>query len=243
VADALPRVSSSPSFAVQAVRPKFFNSQGETANGDRFAVSAFVAAQKKTLSQLAELEQELRFAEIHSLHFDWWLFPVEDGRRRGYNVLRDDALALRANAAWLAGYRTAVAVVARAWGWDAARAEPVPRRAPGQRWAFWDVRLAKMVRSTWLFEQHDLLDSLQRFARTIHPHGGFRYGAINLDEILYLTPDSEPRMRPHAPSDAADAHAASAAEDAASAADGDPAYAADDDAPNPRPAEADSVLQ
>jgi hypothetical protein len=98
VAEGLPRVSSSPSFAVQTVRPKFFNADGETTNGDRFAVTAFVAAQKKTLAQLNELERELRFAEIHSLHFDWWLFPVEDGRRRGYNVLRDDTLALRGNA-------------------------------------------------------------------------------------------------------------------------------------------------
>ena len=55
-----------------------------------------------------------------------------------------------------------------------------------QGWTDWDVRLAKMIRSTFLFEQRELMESLQGFARYVKPHGGLSYGHINLDEVYFM---------------------------------------------------------
>ena len=53
------------------------------------------------------------------------------------------------------------------------------------------MRLAKIVRSLWLFECDELMLSMQKFARTVKPHGGFRYGSVALDELLYMLPDDD----------------------------------------------------
>ena len=69
---------------------------------------------------------------------------------------------------------------------DVERARPVEgaQAARGQAWTHWDVRLAKIVRSLWLFECDELMLSMQKFARTVKPHGGFRYGSVALDELF-----------------------------------------------------------
>merc|ERR1711904_314272 len=56
--------------------------------------------------------------------------------------------------------------------------------------AFNDVRLAKICRSLFLFEQDELLSLMQEFAREVQrtEKGGasFFYGRICLDELLYF---------------------------------------------------------
>eukprot|EP01047_Picozoa_sp_COSAG01_P092263 COSAG01_NODE_23669_length_806_cov_1.026874_1_plen_184_part_00 len=66
--------------------------------------------------------------------------------------------------------------------------EPLDRPEPGQAWTDWDVRLSKMIRSTWLFGVHaeQQRRSLQQLARWIKPGGGLRYGRINLDEVYFM---------------------------------------------------------
>ena len=34
---------------------------------------------------------------------------------------------------------------------------------------------------------HYEMESMQKFARTVKPEGGLRYGRINLDEVFYMT--------------------------------------------------------
>ena len=73
-----------------------------------------------------------------------------------------------------------------AWGWDVVGARPVEPLEPGQGWTDWDIRLAKMIRSLWLFGQAKERESLQTFARMLRPQGGLRYGHIDLDEVFLM---------------------------------------------------------
>ena len=197
------RTNSSPALLFEAhVRPKWFPAtRGEQRNPKRLPLDDFKREQRRTLEALRERASRDAWREIHALHFDWWMFPIEDGRRAGFNVLEADAAELGADLAWRTGYVEGVELVCRAWGWDAKAAEPLGAKHDDQTWSWWDVRLAKMIRSLWLFEEDALLLSLQKLARTIKPDGGFRYGTVNLDEILYMAPtlpllcDDRPRTR------------------------------------------------
>ena len=169
------RVKSNPNLLLASgvnVRPKFFNAHGLARNAARLSLARMKAAQLETLEKLRAWAADGAWAEVHSAHFDWWMFPIEDGRRRKFNVLRGDVAELRADAEWAARYRESVALVARAWAWDVERARPVEgaQAARGQAWTHWDVRLAKIVRSLWLFECDELMLSMQKFARTVKPH-------------------------------------------------------------------------
>ncbi len=61
---------------------------------------------------------------------------------------------LRSDSDWRAGYRESVRLCARAWGWnvDAAARVPDEERNSEMGWTNWDVRLAKIIRSLWIFE-------------------------------------------------------------------------------------------
>merc|ERR1719272_2865569 len=48
---------------------------------------------------------------IHNGHFDWFMFPIEDGSMDQYNVYEDDVAKLLADQAWIASYRDGVAIV------------------------------------------------------------------------------------------------------------------------------------
>merc|ERR1712159_949045 len=58
-------------------------------------------------------------------------------------------------------------------------------------WSNWDVRLAKIVRSLYLFEQKDYMESMQVFARDLMQNEkkgrGFFYDEICLDELLHFS--------------------------------------------------------
>jgi len=111
-----------------------------------------------------------------------------------------DIARLLADDEWREGYAEGVATCVRAWGWDAHAGARIERDGPDwdeeMGWMDWDVRLAKVVRSLWLF-QHALFPSIQALARSIHADekGGraFTYGHLNLNEILHMT---LPRTRP-----------------------------------------------
>merc|ERR1719158_2011624 len=56
--------------------------------------------------------------------------------------------------------------VALSWGWDVDAANRVECLQSGQKWSGHtrDVRLAKIIRSLWLFEEYDYFHSMQKFA-------------------------------------------------------------------------------
>eukprot|EP01048_Picozoa_sp_COSAG05_P014431 COSAG05_NODE_1635_length_4366_cov_25.922428_4_plen_115_part_00 len=89
------------------------------------------------------------------------MFPIEDGSQPQYNVFAGDVEELNADAEWAERYRESLTLVAAAWGWDLARGAPISEPARGQAWTDWDIRLAKMIRSTWLFGATAEMVSLQ----------------------------------------------------------------------------------
>merc|ERR1712046_111752 len=75
-------------------------------------------------------------------------------------------------------------------GWDTNVGGPIEPRAKGMGYTGWDVRLAKICRSLFLFEEGPLLATMQEFAREVQRTekngGSFFYGRICLDELLYF---------------------------------------------------------
>jgi hypothetical protein len=118
-----------------------------------------------------------------------FMFPIEDGSQSNYNVLEDDVAELKADPEWLANYHESVMWVAKAWGWDVKEENMIQPKESGMGWDNWDVRLAKIIRSLWLFGENQLMTSMQKFARIVAPNGGLRYGGIILDEVFYMTLD------------------------------------------------------
>ena len=124
--------------------------------------------------QLAQLDVFRRaaaseaWAQVHAGHYDWFMFPIDDGSKAEYNVFADDVAELLRDSVWPARHRESVALVARAWGWELDAAQPVPApRHPAMKWTFWDVRLAKIIRSLWLFGCKSEMESMQKFARMV----------------------------------------------------------------------------
>ena len=170
----------------QLFRPKFFNAYGATRNPARASLEEMKALQLEQLQKFRGLAAAGRWAEIHRDHFDWYMWPIEDGSQDRFNVLEDDVHELLADEQWLERYHESLELVCAAWGWDVAQARPIDPLKRGMGWTDWDIRLAKMIRSLWLFGQIEETRSLQMFARLIKPHGGLRYGHINLDEVFYM---------------------------------------------------------
>ncbi len=99
-------------------------------------------------------------------------------------MLEDDVAEISQCKEWLSGFRKAVSIMARAWGWDVAKNALLSHNCG--EWDGWHVRLAKVIRSLWLFKQRDLLLSMQAFARFVAPNGGLRYCGISLDEVFLM---------------------------------------------------------
>jgi len=158
-------------------------------------VKMFKEKQAATLSLFRKHAACKDWDEINSMHFDWWMFPIDDGRMREFNLKSDeDVRLLVQDNEWLEQYRESIAIVARSMGWCVKQSALVVEDG-AIRWddipySNKDVRLAKMIRSTWLMEDHELFDSLQLYARFINKNiyfdDGFWYGDISLDEILYM---------------------------------------------------------
>lgn len=145
-----------------------------------------------TASHSKAIEQSnTDWSKLHDDHFDWYMFPIDDGSRVEYNVSSELHVGrLKSNVEWFAGYREGISLALSAWGWDTASARRIEPLAQGMGWTDWDVRLSKIIRSLWLFEEATLLNSLQSFAREIQANEkrgeGFFYGRINLEELLHF---------------------------------------------------------
>lgn len=167
------------------------------ATAGRLRVDDLKKLQIQYLEKFRKLAAERKWTSIQRDHFDWWMFPIDDGSQLAFHLRSErDIEALRGDEAWRSRYLESIRIVARGWGWDVEQEDFVPAGQGGQ-WDGWDVRLAKMIRSLWLFEEQPYFDSLQRFAKHIHENvykgRGFYYGHICLDEILHMT---VPRAKP-----------------------------------------------
>jgi len=143
-----------------------------------------IKVQQKQLQKFRKYACKNSWESIHHDHYDWFMFPIEDGSQSQYNVLEEDVKELKADTVWLAGYKEAVLLVAKAWGWDVEARKELEEEGMG--WTGWDVRLAKIIRSLWIFGIEEYKDSMQEFAKKVKPTGGLSYGYICLDEVLYM---------------------------------------------------------
>jgi len=168
------------------VRAMFFNSRGRTKNPSRFPIKKFKSAQQQELARFRRAAAAGKWGSIHNGHFDWFMFPIEDGSQDGFNVYSADCLELKSDLEWFNGYLEAIELAAKAWGWDVKNAQPCDPMERGMCWTDWDVRLAKIIRSLWIFQQKEYMESMQAFARRIAPTGGLSYGWISLDEVFFM---------------------------------------------------------
>lgn len=162
----------------------------QSSNMTRERLEAFKAEQASTLSQLKELQDTGNWNRVHRLHFDWWMFPIDDGSKEKFNVTSEEDIdTLRGDPAWLEGYHEGVRLVCLSWGWDVSATRRV-ELFPGMGYQNWDVRLAKMCRSLYLFKEEALLKSVQNFAHQVQQSekkgAGFFYGLVCLDELLHF---------------------------------------------------------
>eukprot|EP01007_Sphenomonas_quadrangularis_P000598 NODE_1446_length_870_cov_158.587089_g1194_i0.p1 GENE.NODE_1446_length_870_cov_158.587089_g1194_i0~~NODE_1446_length_870_cov_158.587089_g1194_i0.p1 ORF type:complete len:198 (+),score=3.23 NODE_1446_length_870_cov_158.587089_g1194_i0:122-715(+) len=157
--------------------------------------AVFRSSQSETLQAFQRLLKKRRYADLRHMHFDWWMFPADMNSRRHEFIPRtqEDVDELKADPEWLSGYRCGVRIVAQAWGWDVDAASLLPDcEAHDQVWDGWDIRLVKILRSLWLFEQEDYFRSMYKFAAHLH-HGvkrgrPFSYGAETYDVFSLRLP-------------------------------------------------------
>eukprot|EP01125_Pyxidicula_operculata_P011582 TRINITY_DN3794_c0_g1_i4.p1 TRINITY_DN3794_c0_g1~~TRINITY_DN3794_c0_g1_i4.p1 ORF type:complete len:363 (+),score=121.11 TRINITY_DN3794_c0_g1_i4:105-1193(+) len=159
-------------FKKVAVRPPFFNSRGRTANKARDSIEDMKKIQQKQLQKFRKHAESGNWKRIHADHYDWFMFPIEDGSMSEYNVLKDDVEELKSDPEWMAGYKEAVELVSKAWGWDVNNACTFEPPELGMGWTHWDVRLAKIIRSLWIFGQKHYMESMQKFAEHVKPNHG-----------------------------------------------------------------------
>jgi hypothetical protein len=102
----------------------------------------------------------------------------------------NDIQRLKSFPGWHRQYLESIVLVSRAFGWDIEKQE-VMKTGAGSWRPDKDIRLAKMIRSLWLFGEQPYFVSLQKFASLIHSNiykgGGFEYAGRCLDEILLMT--------------------------------------------------------
>lgn len=179
-------------------------------NEFRVPLEEMKSKQMQTLEQFCRCDMSKQYENLHELCFDWWMFPIDDGSKEQFNIGGEaDVIELRSNEEWFRGYREAVQLVARAWGWDVDQAKRIEPQEADMGWSHWDIRLAKIIRSLYLFEQADYMGSMQAFARDLQENEkngeGFFYGDRCLDELLHFSlprdqyPQPDPMPVPSTP--------------------------------------------
>jgi hypothetical protein len=179
----------------EAFRRPIWERPGSSKAQSSLNVPLMKTKQAITLSILEQRAARSDWDAINSDHFDWWLFPVDDGRLPEFNIHSEgEAISLRNDAVWMDKYRKSIEIVSKAMGWDVMKSRP-SSDIDGVSWdriscSNKDVRLAKMIRSTWLLGVRDVFYSLKEFAyfinRVFYSGSGFWYGTICLNEILHM---------------------------------------------------------
>ena len=154
-------------------------------------LESFKGKQLETLKTFRKYRESQTWEKLHRHHFDWWMFPIDDGSKAEFNLSsEEDVAALQRDVEWMEGYHEGLDLACKAWGWDLWKACRIEPMEEGMGWTNWDVRLAKMCRSLYLMQEEELLNSLQKFARELQANEkqgkGFFYCTICLDELLYF---------------------------------------------------------
>lgn len=122
--------------------------------------------QADTLHMFTEAARAREWQHIHHAHYDWWMFPIDQPSRLGFDwtVYDGDIEHLRARAGFVDRYLEGVRILMVSWGWDLAARRLVDHPDSDQCWQDWPIRLEKCGRSLWLFGERDSCLSVRDFA-------------------------------------------------------------------------------
>ena len=131
------------------------------------------ALKKKQLETLVLMEdfdkkkQWHQYRDGSGIHYDWWSFPVKNPSRsygKAYALTDEAVEELKKDELFIQRLQEAAILVCLAWGWVLENKKL--NNQPGCEWTDYQVRLGKMAESLKLFDQQDLLKSLEFFTQT-----------------------------------------------------------------------------
>lgn len=129
-------------------------------------VAQLKAKQKWQLDLFEEWAQRGDWMQLHTAHYDWWMFPIDSPSAHGlaYTVYEGEIAELKQDAEYLRNYLRGAQLVAAGWGWDLGTADHLPNPAPDQCWQHWPVRLFKAAQSLQLYGYTQHYESLKQYA-------------------------------------------------------------------------------
>ena len=85
-----------------AVRPPLWLARKATRNPWRASLAHMKDKQLMDLNRFRQLVSKRDFGTLQHRHFDWWMFPIDDGSREQYNVGGEaDVQELRGDAVYV----------------------------------------------------------------------------------------------------------------------------------------------
>ncbi|HSI84291.1 MAG: hypothetical protein ACAI35_28060 [Candidatus Methylacidiphilales bacterium] len=144
---------------------------------DFLGLDVLKAKQAATLADFEKWAAASRWSEIHSHHYDWWMFPIPRPSMHGnkFTVYSGEIEQLKADAAYMKNYLRGHELLSLAWGWDLYKAAFIPQESagPGQKWSDWPIRLNKAAHSAREFGQREVLRSHCVHARILIDRGEY----------------------------------------------------------------------
>ena len=145
------------------------------------------AKQKSQLDQFEAWVSQNEWMQIHSSHYDWWMFPINKPSGHGFKwtVYEGEIFELKQDEVYLRNYIRGVELLTKSWGWDLFSAAIILNTHPDQRWQHWPVRLYKAALSVQLFGFDDYFNSLNKYALQLMRQGeAMTYGRYDLSWLF-----------------------------------------------------------
>ena len=123
------------------------------------------------LKQFKEWETSKSWNNIHSYHYDWWVFPIPDQSSYNlkYSVFLEDIKILKEDKVYVSNLKECARIVCLAWGWDLNNKKYIdnPDIINGQIWQDHSIRLFKMILSLLCFGLIDEANSAIQLGKSI----------------------------------------------------------------------------
>eukprot|EP01060_Flectonema_neradi_P034552 TRINITY_DN6090_c0_g2_i1.p1 TRINITY_DN6090_c0_g2~~TRINITY_DN6090_c0_g2_i1.p1 ORF type:complete len:257 (+),score=41.30 TRINITY_DN6090_c0_g2_i1:45-815(+) len=140
--------------------------------------------QEKTLKMFRKCSEQKDWKVMHSSHYDWWMFPIDEhaSTMNKYVLSPMDAERIRTDPNLLLKFREGVELLMAGWGWDVRTNSLIesPATSKGQKFTGYAVRLWKAGRCMQVLQQDDYFKSLLTFARLAQKDGhSLRFSSSN----------------------------------------------------------------
>ncbi|CAF1156708.1 unnamed protein product [Didymodactylos carnosus] len=139
----------------------------EPSSYDKFiGIPSLLKQHRTQLDQFNQWFSKRDWLSFHHHHYDWWAFPVNERSSRGcmYQLTDDNITELQTNEKFISDLRQCAKLVCLSWGWDIDEKELCQITDEHQKWAYWPVRLYKIGRCMFIFDQEDYYQSLKQYA-------------------------------------------------------------------------------